>query len=96
MGHMVMTHNRRMLQMFCLATAVVFIFGILHFRSEQANVQSVSDFATSKGTSLVNMHGSRKTMARSMVRSESVWAKTVNQRHEIIAADWGDVSEMPL
>ncbi|TKW51081.1 hypothetical protein CTA1_2050 [Colletotrichum tanaceti] len=96
MGHMAMTHNRRILQMFCLASAVVFIFGTLHFRTEQANVHSVSEFASSKASNLVNMHGSQKTMVRSMVRSESVWAKTVNRRHEIIAADWGDVSEMPL
>ncbi|KAK1976464.1 methyltransferase domain-containing protein [Colletotrichum cereale] len=95
MEKMAMRPNRRVLQMFWLATAVVFVFAILHLRSGQV-VHSVSEWTSSKVSNLVNMHGSRKTMAKFMARSESVWTKTVNQRHEMIAADWGDASKMPL
>ncbi|KAK1974134.1 methyltransferase domain-containing protein [Colletotrichum cereale] len=86
-------YNRRVSQMLWLAAAATFLLAFLHF--SQSNGQ-VSNWASSKVGSFVGKHDSRESLESFMVRSEGFWAKTVKQRHEMIATDYGDVSKMPL
>ncbi|OHW90933.1 hypothetical protein CSPAE12_10474 [Colletotrichum incanum] len=85
--------NRRVLQVLWLAAALIIVFAL--FNSQQSSPSAPELTNTGVG-SLVNNHGSRESMAEFMARSESIWAKTVKQRHEMIAADWEDISKMPF
>lgn len=86
-------YNRRVSQMLWLAAAAMLILAFLRFSQPSGQVRN---WASSKVGNFVNRYNSRESLANSMARSERFWAKTVKQRHEMIAADYGDVSQMPL
>ncbi|KAF9877856.1 hypothetical protein CkaCkLH20_04432 [Colletotrichum karsti] len=85
--------NRRAFQILWLAAAVCFLLAFFHHTSSS---DAVGKWASSKVGSFVNKHVGREPLDEYMARSESIWAKTVRQRHEMIGADWGDASKMPL
>lgn len=88
------TNNRRVAQMLWLAAGLLFAFALLHSFTEQG---SAKEWASSKVESIVhNIRSSRSPMRDFMATAEASFEKTVRQRHEMIAADWGDSSKMPL
>ncbi|KAK1593753.1 methyltransferase domain-containing protein [Colletotrichum navitas] len=90
------TLNKRLIiKLLWLGASVVFAFAFLH------NLNSYPEtryWAEKKVQKFLGDHhgGSRESLRDFMSRSESIWAKTVAQRHEMIAADFGDASLMPL
>ncbi|GJC94715.1 hypothetical protein ColKHC_03541 [Colletotrichum higginsianum] len=86
-------YNRRVSQMLWLAAAATLIVAFLRFSQPSGQV---SNWASSKVGSFANRYSDRESLANFMARSERIWAKTVKQRHEMIAADFGDVSKLPL
>ncbi|KAF6811786.1 hypothetical protein CSOJ01_05514 [Colletotrichum sojae] len=88
------TNNRRVVQMLWLAAGLLFAFALLRSFAEPG---SAKEWASSKVESIVqNIRSSRAPMRDFLAYAEASFEKTVRQRHEMIAADWGDSSKMPL
>ncbi|KAK2061435.1 hypothetical protein LY76DRAFT_507806 [Colletotrichum caudatum] len=85
--------SKRIYQVFWVAAGLLFAFAFL--RSIGAHDQA-KQWASSQVSSLVSTNGGRIPMRDFMVNAEAVWAKTVKQRHDTIAQDWGDASHMPF
>lgn len=87
-------NNRRVVQMLWLAAGLLFVFALLHSMTTPSQAK---EWATSKVGNLVqNIPGTRPSLREFMATAEAVWEKTVRQRHDMIAADYGDASLMPL
>ncbi|KAF9876945.1 hypothetical protein CkaCkLH20_05791 [Colletotrichum karsti] len=87
-------NNRRVVQMLWLAAGLLFVFALLH---SMTSPDQAKEWATNKVGNLVqNIPGSRPSMREFMATAEAIWEKTVRQRHEMIATDYGDASLMPL
>ncbi|KAK2040417.1 hypothetical protein LZ31DRAFT_604177 [Colletotrichum somersetense] len=78
-----------------LGASVIFVFAFLHNLNTHPDTKG---WAENRVQRLLGKHGDRIESLRDfMSRSESLWAKTVMQRHEMIGADYGgDESSMPL
>ncbi|KAG7121618.1 hypothetical protein HYQ45_014452 [Verticillium longisporum] len=84
---------RRFVQMLWLAAGLLFTIAFLHTSPAGGHAKAwVSD----KVGQYASVDSSRLSMKDHMARAEASWAKTVKQRHDMIVADYGDVSKMPL
>lgn len=91
---MTLTANpRRFIQMLWVAAGLLFTIAILH--TSPAGDHAKAWMSDTVGQFLPTDTG-RLAMKEHMALAEASWAKTVKQRHEMIAADYKDVSEMPL
>ncbi|KAK1987540.1 methyltransferase domain-containing protein [Colletotrichum cereale] len=85
--------SRRIFQLLWLAAGLLFTFAFLR---SIGTPDQAKEWASSRVSGLVSTYGGRIPMREFMVNAEAVWAKTVKQRHDMIAADYGDASKMPL
>ncbi|GKT41446.1 uncharacterized protein ColSpa_01627 [Colletotrichum spaethianum] len=86
-------NSRRIFQMLLLAAGLLLT---LAFLRSIGTSDEAKEWASSKVSSLMSSNGGRVSMREFMATAESIWAKTVRQRHDMIAADYGDASLMPL
>ncbi|EQB44357.1 hypothetical protein GCG54_00013726 [Colletotrichum gloeosporioides] len=87
-------NNRRVVQMLWLAAGLLFVLAFLSAMSGSA--PQAKAWAANKVGSITQLRSGRPSLREAMERSEAIWKKTVRQRHEMIAADYGDASKMPL
>ncbi|KAJ0306327.1 hypothetical protein COL5a_003684 [Colletotrichum fioriniae] len=85
--------SKRIVQMLWLAAGLLFTLALLH---SLGSPDKAKEWASNKVGTLMNNDGGRNTMREFMATAESIWAKTVKQRHDMIAEDYGDASLMPL
>ncbi|KZL66192.1 hypothetical protein CI238_09975 [Colletotrichum incanum] len=86
-------NSKRMFQVLWLAAGLLFIIAFLR---SIGTPDEAKKWASSKVSSLISSDGDRVSMREFMATAEAIWAKTVQQRHDMIAADYGDASLMPL
>lgn len=76
------------------AAGLLFIFALLHTTPASDSAKAwVSDKV---GSFLPSDSSGRLSMEQHKALAEASWAKTVKQRHEMIAADYKDAAQMPL
>lgn len=87
-------NSKRIVQMLWLAAGLLFALALLH---SLGNPDKAKAWASNKVGNLINNDGGgRSSMREFMTTAEAIWAKTVKQRHEMIAEDYGDASLMPM
>ncbi|KAK6215276.1 hypothetical protein QIS74_08295 [Colletotrichum tabaci] len=86
-------NSKRIFQMLWLAAGLIFTLALLR---SLGTPDQAKEWASSKVSSLMANDGGRVPMREFMATAEAIWAKTVQQRHDMIAADYGDASLMPL
>ncbi|KAH0443023.1 hypothetical protein CKAH01_14797 [Colletotrichum kahawae] len=86
--------NRRVVQMLWLAAGLLFVVALLSVMGGSS--PQAKEWAANKVGSIANLGSGRPSLREAMARSEAIWKKTVRQRHEMIAADYGDASKMPM
>jgi hypothetical protein len=72
-------------QIFTAVSGALFLIAVFTHLGTKGGIPGVNDFTTNISNSLVR--GSIKSI---MIKSESMWAKTVRQRHEI-RTQFGDM-----
>ncbi|CAI0651857.1 hypothetical protein CGCF415_v007090 [Colletotrichum fructicola] len=87
-------NNRRIVQMLWLAAGLLFVLAFLSAIGGSA--PQAKEWAANKVGSITQLRSGRPSLREAMERSEALWKKTVRQRHEMIAADYGDASKMPM
>ncbi|KAK1961950.1 hypothetical protein LY78DRAFT_275829 [Colletotrichum sublineola] len=85
--------SKRIFQLIWLAASLLFALAFLHSIGVP---NQAKEWASSQVGSLVSNNGGRIPMREFMLNAEAVWAKTVKQRHDMISADYGYASHMPL
>ncbi|KAH6677915.1 methyltransferase domain-containing protein [Plectosphaerella plurivora] len=85
--------NRRVIQALWAAAVIVFIGAAFHMSAP------AKEWAETKASTISNIvssfQGGEKAMRKWMERSEANWAKTVRDRHQMIAADYPGDEQMP-
>lgn len=91
---MTLTANpRRFVQMLWVVAGLLFTIALLH--TSPAGDHAKAWMSDKVGQFLPPDTG-RLAMKEHMMLAEASWAKTVKQRHEMISADYKDLSELPL
>lgn len=83
--------NRRVIQALWVAAVLIFVGAAFHMSAP------AKAWTETKVSSIVSsFQGRPEAMRKFMERSEAIWEKTVRQRHEMIAADYENISDMPM
>ncbi len=82
---------KRAMQMLWLAASLMFLIAIFH----SLNLTPSRDWMSSKVQGIVG-GGGRSALKDYAKTAETIWAKTVRQRHELIRADWGTIDKLQL
>lgn len=85
--------SRRVIQLFWVAAALVFIMALTHM---SAPAKQWTNVKIQKIFSSIQTTGRNQSVSSFLDRSEEIWAKTVKDRHEMLAADYANISEMPM
>lgn len=92
MNNSLFSNPKRVTHMLWLAAGVLFLVAVFHTTS----IGSTSKDWVSSTVQSVAGAGQRWSLNEHMRLAEASWLKTVNQRHELIAKDWGTAGKMPL
>lgn len=93
MNNSLFSNPKRVTQMLWLAAGILFFIAIFH----STELGSTSkDWVSSTVQGVTGSSGQRASMKEFMRLAEASWLKTVKQRHDLIAKDWGTVDKMPL
>lgn len=92
MNNSLFSNPKRVTHMLWVAAGLLFVTAVFH---STALGPTSKDWVSS---TVQNMAGSgqRSSLKEYMRLAEASWLKTVKQRHELIAKDWGTVDKMPL
>lgn len=92
MNNSLFSNPKRVTQMLWLAAGVLFFIAVFH----STGLGSSSKDWVSSTVGNMGVSGGRLSLKEHMKLAEASWAKTVKQRHELIAKDWGVVDKLPL
>lgn len=93
MNSSLFSNPKRVTQMLWLAAGILFFVAVFH----STELGSTSkDWVSTTVQGVTGSSGQRASLKEYMRLAEASWQKTVKQRHELIAKDWGTVDKMPL
>ncbi|KAJ9142278.1 hypothetical protein NKR19_g7270 [Coniochaeta hoffmannii] len=92
MNNSLFSNPKRVTQMLWVAAGLLFFIAVFH----STGLGSTSKDWVSSTVQSVAGSGQRASLREYMRLAEASWLKTVKQRHELIAKDWGTVDKMPM
>ena len=92
MNNSLFSNPKRVTQMLWVAAGLLFFIAVFH----STGLSSTSKDWVSSTVQSVAGSGQRASLREYMRLAEASWLKTVKQRHELIAKDWGTVDKMPM
>ena len=94
MNNSLFSNPKRVTQMLWVAAGLLFFIAVFH--STGLSSTSKDWVSTTVQGVTTGLSGQRTSLKEYMRLAEASWLKTVKQRHELIAKDWGTVDKMPL
>lgn len=93
MNNSLFSNPKRVTHLLWSAAGILFLIAVFHSTSLGS---SSKEWVSSNVPSVLTSSGSRASLKEYMRHAEASWEKTVTQRHELIAKDWGTIDKLPL
>lgn len=93
MNNSLFSNPKRVTQLLWSAAGILFFIAVFHTTSLGS---SSKEWVSSNVPSALSFSGTRASLKEYMRHAEASWEKTVQQRHDLIAKDWGTIDKLPL